>query len=426
MARRRAVFSVASSDNQFYEGVTVGDIILRTTDGTSKVFIGTGQSNASFLKVTSNSLSVPMNIDVASLSIAGKEAVVTLEDVYTSANVLTAPTSNALRAVSDSTLPVAGGTISGNLAVSGTFQTRAFLDLVQGYTSTSTLLPPAANAVKAVYDSVLPRAGGTVTGSLAVMGTLAPIAISGLVSGYTSTSTTLAPTANAIKAVYDTLNVSTLKLTGGTLSGSLYVAGTFAPTSISGLVTGFTSTSTMLPPSANAVKAVYDSTLPRSGGTLTGNLLLPSASFASSNGMPWAVNCSTGGDLSFSNLANTYPQVQFMKDGLLWAGKGLATTSDERLKDIVRLIPAFECLEDIRKLGVIQYRFKESVDQTLRSGFGASNVQSVMPDAVREGGNGMMAVDHAVLLSRAVGAIQNIDKRLTAIEATLSSNTLCS
>ena len=261
------------------------------------------------------------------------------------------------------------------LDVAGTVNATAINGLLQGFTSTSTTLPPTANAVKAVYDVLtssvgekLPLAGGTVSGSLAVAGPLAPSAILGLVPDYASTSTTLPATANALRAAFSTLNASVTSL-------------------------------------ANAV-------LPLSGGTMTGNICLSSKNVA-----PWSMYVGADGGLDFSSLANGAPQVQFTSDGYLWATHGVTTSSDERLKSITRTsVPAAECIAQVRQLNTIEYQFLDAMDAAPRCGFGAGNVRDAMPDAVHVGATGYLAVDHAVLLAKAIGAIQDIDERLRRLE----------
>lgn len=139
----------------------------------------------------------------------------------TDLTALTAPTANTLVAVVDLTEALPSNqnkklTLS-NLTQGLSAATTGAAGVVQLSTSTSstsTTVAATPSAVKSAYDlaaAALPRSGGTMTGAITFAGaqptaTTSAAGIVQLNDTISSTSTTLAATANAVKTAYDLAN----------------------------------------------------------------------------------------------------------------------------------------------------------------------------------------------------------------------------
>ena len=145
-------------------------------------------------------------------------------------------------------LSLSGGTLTGALVGQGaSFSTLGGACITSSITSTATNIAASANGLKIVNDvakAALPKAGGTLTGTLT--GTTATFNSFGgtcISSSVSSTSTTTA----ASSAAVNTLNTAKLNTSGGTLTGVLLNATTPSFLFQSSTFTVASSTYTTLP-----------------------------------------------------------------------------------------------------------------------------------------------------------------------------------
>lgn len=80
--------------------------------------------------------------------------------------------------------------------------------------------------------------------------------------------------------------------------------------------------------------------------------------------------------------------------------------SDERLKADIR--PLNLSLDDLDRIGTYRYHYKTDVDKTPRLGVIAQEVQSVFPEAVQTGEDGMMSVDYPALVPVLLDAVKQL------------------
>lgn len=89
--------------------------------------------------------------------------------------------------------------------------------------------------------------------------------------------------------------------------------------------------------------------------------------------------------------------------------------SDENLKDDIETISADSGMDTVRKLRPVSYTWKEGGAEAL--GLIAQEVEDVAPSAVTTNEAGTMAVDYIQLMAPMLAAIQELDARVTALEA---------
>jgi len=139
-------------------------------------------------------------------------------------------------------LKLSGGTLTGNLTLPGApsssnhATTKSYVD-----SADSTLTSSVATA-QSTANAALPKAGGTMTGSIVFAagqtfpaGSTSVAGVVQLTDSTSSTSTSTAATPNSVKSVFDVASAA-LPKSGGTLTGSLSTSGTntadsFIPTS---------------------------------------------------------------------------------------------------------------------------------------------------------------------------------------------------
>jgi len=183
---------------------------------------------------------------------------------------------------------VAGGTISVNTAT--TLQ-KGVVQLNNTTSSTCTDLAATAASVKSAYDlanSALPKSGGTMTGALCAQDVYiaagcalifpASCQITTITNCCQCSSSSIAASASAVCTTYQAI-ATKLSLSGGTMTGALTTAATgiffsngTSLTSITDATDCNCSNVAASAASMNATYAVANAALPRSGGTMTGNI----------------------------------------------------------------------------------------------------------------------------------------------------------
>jgi hypothetical protein len=161
--------------------------------------------------------------------------------------------------LADAALPESGGTMTGDITMSGAgvgivFNDLSEIDAISDSTSTTSSTTAASStAVKAAYDladAALPESGGTMTGDITMSGAGVGIVFNDLseitaISDSTSTtSSTTAASSTAVKSAYDLADAA-LPKAGGTMTGTLTVD-TGADVVIDDLTTPVAGTSTQL------------------------------------------------------------------------------------------------------------------------------------------------------------------------------------
>lgn len=94
--------------------------------------------------------------------------------------------------------------------------------------------------------------------------------------------------------------------------------------------------------------------------------------------------------------------------------------SDERLKADIR--PLNLSLDDLDRIGTYRYHYKTDVDKTPRLGVIAQEVQSVFPEAVQTGEDGMMSVDYPSLVPVLFEAVKQLKAENDAIRRQMKAD----
>lgn len=157
--------------------------------------------------------------------------------------------------------------------------------------TTSSTTIASSTAVKSAYDigaAALPKAGGTMTGDITMSGAGVGIVFNDLseinaISDSTgTTSSTTAASSTAVKAAYDLADAA-LPESGGTMTGDITMSGAGVGivfndlSEITAISNSTSTTSSTTAASSTAVKSAYDlanAALPKAGGTMTGNLVV--------------------------------------------------------------------------------------------------------------------------------------------------------
>jgi hypothetical protein len=187
-----------------------------------------------------------IGIDAATTAVAGA---VQLSDSTSTTSSILAATPTAVKAAYDlanAALPKAGGTMTGAITAAATgiiFSDASSVVAISNSTSTtSSTTAASATAVKGAYDLAalaLPLAGGTVTGDITFSGAGVGIVfgnastVEAISDSTSTTSSIIAASATAVKSSYD-LAALALPLAGGTMTGVIaFDAGqTFSVTGI--------------------------------------------------------------------------------------------------------------------------------------------------------------------------------------------------
>lgn len=89
--------------------------------------------------------------------------------------------------------------------------------------------------------------------------------------------------------------------------------------------------------------------------------------------------------------------------------------SDARLKKDIETVAPDTGMDIVRKMRPVSYAWKQSGEKAL--GVIAQETEKVIPTAVKTNEDGIKAVDYNQIISPMLAAIQDLDKRVTALEA---------
>lgn len=89
--------------------------------------------------------------------------------------------------------------------------------------------------------------------------------------------------------------------------------------------------------------------------------------------------------------------------------------SDRTLKENIETVMGDEGMDTVRALRPVSYRWKESGDEAM--GVIAQEIEEVMPMAVSTGEDGLKSVDYVQMIAPMLAAIQQLDARVSALEA---------
>ena len=178
------------------------------------------------------------------------------------------------------------GNSTGNTLTKSTLTAGTGVTITNGNGSITISAAGSGGTITAVTaTSPLASSGGTAPDISIQDGTTAQKGAVQLEDSTSSTSTTKAATPNSVKSAYDLANAA-LPKAGGTMTGSItFAAGqptaTTSTANIVQLTDSTSSTSTTTAATPNAVKTAYDlanAALPKAGGTVTGDVTLENQS----------------------------------------------------------------------------------------------------------------------------------------------------
>ena len=178
------------------------------------------------------------------------------------------------------------GNSTGNTLTKSTLTAGTGVTITNGNGSITISAAGSGGTITAVTaTSPLASSGGTTPDISIQDGTTAQKGAVQLEDSTSSTSTTKAATPNSVKSAYDLANAA-LPKAGGTMTGSItFAAGqptaTTSTANIVQLTDSTSSTSTTTAATPNAVKTAYDlanAALPKAGGTVTGDVTLENQS----------------------------------------------------------------------------------------------------------------------------------------------------
>lgn len=95
-------------------------------------------------------------------------------------------------------------------------------------------------------------------------------------------------------------------------------------------------------------------------------------------------------------------------------GNMFSIPSDRRLKKNIK--PARYGLNDIRKINIYEYTWKDDESKTPKIGVIAQEMQKVIPEGVHKLPNGYLTIDSTWLIYPAVNAIKELDKTVTSLK----------
>ena len=408
---KRGYFQIADTAGQAFDGVLADDLVINTSANTQAIYLGVGTANSRYVKITAaNGVAISMPVtattinvatltfgaalglvqDAGSLSTTLPASAAALTSAY---NVLEGGVASA-NATALAALPAIGGTVSGALTVLGGLDVAGgVVGLVQGYASTSTTLPPTANAVKAAYDvlaanaagiaavanAALPLAGGSVTGNVRVQASAPSVTISD------TRANTRAPEL-AIAAFNGTGNANPFVGVATNLPSGVY----------SPLV-------------ANGDAAVVFSGI---GGAGTGNLVIT----------PWVTSGNAGVRMTKTGNVGIMladPLYALHVNGSVAATSEVMQLSDARYK--ANLTPIANALGKVSTLsGYTYFRTDMACDRQFM-GVVAQEVENVAPQLVTTQADGYKTVSYGSMGALLLQAIKEMNAKLGAVEARVAA-----
>ncbi len=233
-----------------------------------------------------------------------------ISDNVATTSSTTAASSTAVKSAYDlanAALPKAGGTITGDITLSGAgvgivFNNASTVEAISdSIATTSSVTAASSTAVKSAYDlanAALPKAGGTMTGDITMSGAGIGIVfndastVEAISDSVATTSSTTAASSTAVKSAYDLANAA-LPKAGGTMTGDITMSGAGIgivfndASTVEAISDSVATTSSVTAASSTAVKSAYDlattanntanAALPKAGGTMTGDITMSGA-----------------------------------------------------------------------------------------------------------------------------------------------------
>jgi hypothetical protein len=102
---------------------------------------------------------------------------------------------------------------------------------------------------------------------------------------------------------------------------------------------------------------------------------------------------------------------------------GVQTKSDMRLKNVMDALLPTDCLRKVNDLDVVNYVFKDK-PETLRAGFIAQQVKSVMDEAVSLRPSGDLSdchfIDTTAIIAYLAGSVQELSKQVSILQKLLN------
>ena len=188
--------------------------------------------------------------------------IVQLVDSVSNTSITIAATANAVKTANDNAANatfLSSGTVA-NARLNAANTTQAgIVQLVDSVSNTSITIAPTANAVKTANDNAANAtflSSGTVANARLNAANTTQAGIVQLVDSVSNTSITIAATANAVKTANDNAANATF-LSSGTVAAARLPAANTTQSGIVQLVDSATNTSTTIAPTANALYAVY-------------------------------------------------------------------------------------------------------------------------------------------------------------------------
>jgi hypothetical protein len=174
--------------------------------------------------------------------------------------------------------------------------------------------------------------------------------------------------------------------------------------------------------------------LPLTGGTLSGVLNIrtvsPTLNLQDSNGRNGVIQVNADkmyflrGDAvdgtGWSQTAGRWPLVLNLENNDATFGGSVFSSayfyhSDRRLKDRITTIDGMSGLDLVNKIRPVSYDWKSNGRNAL--GVIAQEVEAIIPDMVNTDAEGMKSVDYIQFIAPMIAAIQDLDDRVSALEA---------
>lgn len=309
-------------------------------------------------------------------------------------------------------LPLAGGILTGAVTLAG--NATANLNPVP--------LQQMTSAITAATAGYLPLAGGTMSGLMTLSGNasvnLNPVPLQqlnamlasylplsgGTVSGLTTFSRTVGgPPGNPQISLLDATGIGSMLVGGAQINASPTALGISTPAG--GNLTSI---------SLSATNVILSAGLEVSGSaSVTGNL-----GVNSNISVIGAIAYPTYGAVHYIGFSWNPPNLYAFVDGAN-AGQIQFVSSDESLKENLAAI-GVDCLAVLDQVQLQQFDWKPTALVPSRPhwscGYIAQNIETLIPEAVTSGPDGVLAVDLMPLMGYVIGALQQLSSRVGALD----------